>query len=720
MAMRVLDASMVADLLKSQHLSSDDCLSILKSLCLLVSRAQADYQPETQELVLRALDKRHLFQEFAGVLNSLVRQVGLYPYLDIKGISGRDALALEMHRPENFYQDSDKNNAPKKEVQRGYIFHKVQAEVFGRILDGESVILSAPTSFGKSAIIDALVESGKFKNIAIVVPTIALIDETRRRLFRYRNTHKIITHASQALVNRNIFVFTQERVVDYPELPQLDLFVIDEFYKLNPHADEERSATLNHAFYKLFKNSKQFYLLGPNIQEIPLGFPERFKCQFFRTDYSTVVTELIKLNPPHGKELSVLVRLCEELKDPTLIYCASPTRAGKIANLLLEANIGNAGKGMATAAEWVAMNYDPNWTLVRALRAGIGIHHGRMPRALAQVVVKGFNAGDLKFLICTSTLIEGVNTNAKNVIIFDNKIASKKYDYFTFNNIRGRSGRMFQHFVGKVYIFHPEPQEELHFVDIPVFSQDPINTPESLLIQLESNDLEDLSIKRIGPYRSQQILSFKTLQLNVGIEPKQQIDLALYLTGNRNVVEALSWTGLPNYPQLENLCVLIWKYFMPNKKIGGVVSGKHLAFKVNQLRSNTLRQLIQAELPNANSPDDAVESVLDFLRQWPQYRFGRLAMAVNRIQEEIAIRVGVKPGNYTYFIGQVENLFSDPVLIALDEYGIPFPLAKHLEQTLSTEGDLDVALERLRRLDTSSLNITPFEKSLLDDAKEYL
>jgi len=718
--MKVLDEATVAALLKSEHLSSEECFYILKTLCFLVSRAQADYEPRTQELVLRALDKRNLFHEYSDILNSLIRQLGLYPYLDIKGISGRDALALEMHRPENFYQDNDKNNAPEKEVYRGYIFHKVQAEVFGRILDGESVILSAPTSFGKSAIIDALIESGKFKNIAIVVPTIALIDETRRRLSRYRNTHKIITHVSQALAEKNIFVFTQERVVDYPELPQLDLFVIDEFYKLNPLVDKERSATLNHAFYKLSKRSKQFYLLGPNIQEIPPGFPERFRCQFFRTDYSTVVTELTRLNPANGEELAALVRVCEEIRGPTLIYCASPAKASKIANTLLNANIGNAGKGMPLAAEWVAMNYNPDWTLVRALREGIGIHHGRMPRALAQVVVKGFNAEEIKFLICTSTLIEGVNTKAKNVIIFDNKIATKKYDYFTFNNIRGRSGRMFEHFVGKVFVFHPEPQQALPFVDIPVFSQDPRNTPESLLIQLESSDLEDLSIKRIEPYRTQQVLSLKTLRLNVGVEPKQQIDLALYLTRDRKALEVLSWTGFPTYQQLENLCFMIWKYFVSSNKIGSVSSERQLAFKINQLRSNTLRQLIQAELVNADTPDDAVESVLDFLRQWPQYRFGRLAMAVNRIQEEVAVRAGVKAGDYTYFVGQVESLFSDPVLTALDEYGIPFPLAKHLEKILSTGGDLDSALDKLRTLDTSSLDITPFERSLLDDAREYL
>jgi hypothetical protein len=719
MAMKVLTATMITGLLKSEKLESDDVLSILKTLCLFVSRTQSDYDPKTQELVLRVLDRRELFMDFSEILNSLVRQVGLYPYLEEKKLSPRDALALEMHRPANFYQENYHENAPKKEVQRDYVFHKVQAEVFGRLLDGESVILSAPTSFGKSAIIDALIESGKFKNIVIVVPTIALIDETRRRLSRYKNTHKVITHASQKQSLRNVFIFTQERVVDYPELPPLDLFIIDEFYKLNSIADQERSATLNHAFYKLSKKAKQFYLLGPNINAIPPGFPERFRCQFFRTDYSTVVTELIRLRPAKGEELKELVQLCREITGPTLIFCASPAKARKIALALIEANITNPGSGMIAAADWISENYDPNWMLARALRIGIGMHHGRMPRALAHVVVKGFNNEEIKFLICTSTLIEGVNTKAKNVIIFDNKIAQKKYDYFTFNNIRGRSGRMFEHFLGKVYIFHDEPQEELPFVDIPVFTQDAKNTPESLLIQMDSDDLGGLSKQRMAPYHTQALLSFETLKSNVGVEPYWQLNLAKELISNPKLAQGISWTGLPTSEELKNLCVIIWANFGLSGMIGSVVTGEQLAVRIGMLRSNTIRQLIDSELAYTKSPDEAVENVLDFIRQWPQYRFGRLAMAVDRIHKEISPRIGVKPCDYSHFVGQVENLFSDPVLSALDEYGIPFPLAKRLEDIFATNGDLDVALERLSNLQISKLSISAFEKSLLYDAKEF-
>ena len=286
------------------------------------------------------------------------------------------------------------------------------------------------------------------------------------------------------------------------------------------------------------------------------------------------------MSPPKGEETQRLIDLCATLSEPTLIFCASPAKARKIANCLLASKNVNGGAGMPAAAEWIGKNYHSDWTFAKGLRQGIGIHHGRMPRALAQLAVKGFNEGNLRFLICTSTLIEGVNTKAKNVIIFDNKIAKKKYDYFTFNNIRGRSGRMFNHFIGNVYLFNQAPQEELPFVDIPVFSQDEANTPESLLIQIDDIDLAETSRRRIEPYKKQSILSMEIMRQNIGIEPQQQLKLAFDLRRNINMLTNLHWTGYPTYPQLEVLCQVIWDYFIiGNSKIGGVSSGKHLAYR---------------------------------------------------------------------------------------------------------------------------------------------
>ena len=84
------------------------------------------------------------------------------------------------------------------------------------------MVLSAPTSFGKSLIVDALIASGKFKNIVIVVPTISLIDETRRRLSKFKKQFKIVTHSLQSPADKNIYILTQERVLEEDFIGDVD------------------------------------------------------------------------------------------------------------------------------------------------------------------------------------------------------------------------------------------------------------------------------------------------------------------------------------------------------------------------------------------------------------------------------------------------------------------------------------------------------------------
>jgi hypothetical protein len=137
---------------------------------------------------------------------------------------------------------------------------------------------------------------------------------------------------------------------------------------------------------------------------------------------------------------------------------------------------------------------------------------------LAQYVVRRFNSGDLDFLICTSTLIEGVNTQAKNVVIYDHKIAKRSIDYFTFNNIRGRSGRMFKHFLGRAYLFEDPPQEELPFVDFPLYTQGPDAATE-LLMQIDDADLLREAKERVDEVKQQKHLSYEIIRANSSIEP---------------------------------------------------------------------------------------------------------------------------------------------------------------------------------------------------------
>lgn len=695
-------------LLRSKDSLGDKRFPVLRSIASLVNNPKAESW--AREVVLRALERREEFGQDAHVLDALARETGYFPYCVPENLGLGDYFAYEAHRPFNL---------------EDIVFHSEQAAVYRKLLSGESVILSAPTSFGKSRITDAMIASGRYKNIAVIVPTIALIDETRRRLGQFGQTFKIITHLSQKPGVCNILVFTAERAIAYEHFPNIDFLVIDEFYKIDAFAeDNARTVALNQAFYKLRKKGTQFYLLGPSIQTIPDKVEGSFHCSFFKTNYSTVVTEQHKIQTT-GEDLDSLVDLAKTLIEPTLIFCKSPDRVNAVAHKFLAAGIGVDSPGLLSAAEWTAANFHEDWVYGKALVKGIGLHHGRLPRALAHFGVSAFNDGRLRFLLCTTTLIEGVNTKAKNVIVFDNTVARKKLDFFTFNNIRGRSGRMFQHFVGRVFVFHDPPQEELPFVDFPLLTQAE-NVPESLLIQMDPPDLSAKSKGRIKQLVEQKFLPLEVLKLNSTIDPEAQIELAKLIAAKPDAMsQMLAWNKFPTWAQLEFACNLVWDILVAEKQVASVFSGSQLAMKINQLRQNPnpFDRILMELKPGkyaAKNADEAVERVLLFDRRWANFEFPKYLMALSRIQQTVLGRSGRLAGDYTVFASQCEALFKDHVSIALEEYGIPLQLADKLRGALGKPDDLDVALARVRQLDPKKLRLTPFELELLTDSQAGL
>jgi hypothetical protein len=696
--------------LRSPDAVRENPFEVLKNIACLVGNPEKELI--AHEMVLRALEQRRYFEPYQQLLDSLVRAVGLFPYLEPDTLSFRDVVAYEFHRPVNMPEE--------------FVFHREQADIYRRLLNGDSVILSAPTSFGKSRIIDAIIATGRFRNMAVIVPTLALIDETRKRLAVFSDRYKIVTHLSQQPTDSNIFIFTAERAVAYGQFPAIEFFAIDEFYKLNAMSeDETRTVALNQAFYKLRKFGGQFYLLGPNIRHIPDGIETAFRCYFYPTKYTTVVSEQIPV-PDSDDDIQRLVTLCRDLRDPTLIFCRSPARVNEVAHALLNVGVGREATNLQPAAEWASRNYHPDWVFGKSLVQGIGIHHGKLPRALAQYVVRKFNDLSLKFLICTSTLIEGVNTKAKNVVIFDNKIAREQIDFFTFNNISGRSGRMFEHFVGHVYLFNDPPAEQLPFVDFPLFTQDR-DTPDSLLVQMENEDLAPFSRERMQKYQDQNVLPISVLRENASINPEAQIGLARHLLDAPDRWSTmLNWNRFPNSAQLAAICDLIWTYFVQaTRSRGGVYSARQLAFKVWQMlrvpsTAERVRQELRPGKYAAKTPDEAVERVLEFERSWAGFDLPRYLMAVSRIQRAVFEPRGLEFGDYSIFASQTECFFTNPVIAALEEYGVPLQVGVKITDALGETDDLDAGLAKLKHLRINELGLDDFERELLVDARGFL
>jgi late competence protein required for DNA uptake (superfamily II DNA/RNA helicase) len=670
---------------------------------LLATATSEDDLIVARQVAIQCREHRDLLPDsLTEVVDALMRELGLFPYLEVDNLDDRALLARETLRLPDLADGS-------------IVLHAAQANVYSRLLAGQNVILSAPTSFGKSMIIDAVLASGKFNNVLVVVPTIALIDELRRRLANRRTGHKIITHPTQPQGERNAFVLTAERVVEIETLPEIDLFVLDEFYKLADQ--EERGQILNQVFYDMRKAGVQYYLLGPNVERLAEAVPESLHREFLRSDDTTVALRFHDVAPGHDK-VDALAKLVERLEQMTLVYCQSPDRAHKTARDLLRAGFAPRVPQLFSAAEWVATHFHPDWVVVEALRRGIGIHHGQLPRALGQFMVKAFEDGRIRWLIATGTLIEGVNTHARHVVVYDQRRpGNKKMNEFTFRNISGRSGRMFHHFSGDVWLFGKRPDVALPDVDIPILSQTD-DVPPSLLQHIDEGDRTDRTRERLSEFEEQNQLSAATLRANVGLDLAGQVEIARRLRSNPDAYhEALGFSQMPTYDQLEVVCKLLWEGLGQSGLASGYtktpkqLTRQLMNFSIQGTTRALIHEAAQKE-PNANI-DSLVKDVCSFVRNIAGYSFPIRLRALDRIQREVFGALGRSAGEYSAYAARVEGLFLETPLVALDEYGVPPELAGKLRNHLRPDGDIDAVLSRLSRLDASELGLTPFEQELV-------
>jgi hypothetical protein len=330
-------------------------------------------------------------------------------------------------------------------------------------------------------------------------------------------------------------------------------------------------------------------------------------------------------------------------------------------------------------------------------------------------------------LICTSTLIEGVNTKAKNVIIYDNKIARTKFDYFTFNNICGRSGRMFSHFVGNIYLFHEPPTAELPLVDFPIFSQND-NVPEKLLINIEEEDLKESSKQKLKKYFDQNILSKETLKKNSYIDLDKQLKLASVIHNNISKLHRiLKWNQYPTNDQLKLACLLIWDYFIEsNKRIYGVSSGKQLHFRINQFReSGSIKNFIDVIVKELNTDDitevnEAIELAFDIQRHWINFQFPRYLMSLCTIANDVFEKNNRSKCDYSFFASWVECYFISPYVIPMDEYGLPIQISKKIGDIVQISPNIDEALAQLSNFIPSPRKFSPIEREFIGEFQRFL
>lgn len=697
-----------------------------------------------QKLVVNILAEKNKFDTNLNlILTDLIEAVGFYPYLEKENLTldSTDALIRQV------YHHSDNLNK---------FLHEDQKHLLSLLNSDKNVIVSAPTSFGKSLLIEEFVASKKFNNIVIIQPTLALLDETRRKLKKYDEYYKLIVRTSQETSTEkgNIYLFTAERVNEYKEFINVDLIIVDEFYKLSSQRDDERADSLNNALHYILKTFNcKFYLLGPNIDGISKGFEEKYNAVFYKTQSSLVDVKSIDLYTPHKetfdktshhskegykdailfKENKLFELLLEKFDEQSIIYCSSPNRvrylSQKFCDFLINKNIEPINSDL-DILEWINQNISKDWSLKSLLKSSIGIHDGALQKHITTTIIDYFNNGKINFLFCTTTIIEGVNTSAKNIVFFDStKGINTKIDYFDYSNIKGRAGRLMIHYTGTIYNFNTIPPNVQVLIDIPFFEQNPIS--DEILIHLDENEIKDIDstqYKKIKSIPSEEKIIIK----RNGVQVDGQLNIFKTIRDDiSSKYPLISWNGTPNYEQLKYCLNLGWKFLMKKGESKSLGIDRLINKTFNYGLHQSLGRLISSDIDYiiksveyykryTNSEDeeinkkmfkygkryaefsqkDILEEVImtnfQIQKHWFQYKIPKWLSVLNSIQEFVCAEKGLKSGNYTYYSNLLENEFLRENLAILSEFGVPSSAIRKLEKLIPYDISQDEVIKILR------------------------
>lgn len=388
----------------------------------------------------------------------------------------------------------------------GITLHRYQKEILERFQQRQRnrYFLSAATSFGKTFLIYEIVRKMKYENVALIFPTISLLSENLFKIHAapeyqwIKERYNIHTLSEMNEIGKcNLFIYTPERFLSFLDKNKdvaLDFVFVDEVYKLDNGfiidevpQENERDIAYRIALYELLKSDNTDALLvGPYIvfpSEEHLNKSSSFKA--FLNRYSFIPIDYNRYDIVSKKEITInqalsieveaefklefsgktktihVIELVKQLMDRdenAIVYCNQKHLTEKwaktiINNIELNDVINDRIARITNhIGALFADGKGAQWIVSKALKKGIGIHHGLVPKYIQQEIISLFNDGILKILICTTTITEGVNTTAKNMIVLSGKKGTKDLKKFDAQNIEGRAGRFMRHYKGRVFI----------------------------------------------------------------------------------------------------------------------------------------------------------------------------------------------------------------------------------------------------------------------------
>jgi superfamily II helicase len=142
-----------------------------------------------------------------------------------------------------------------------------------------------------------------------------------------------------------------------------------------------------------------------------------------------------------------------------LVYANGAAESEDVADLIsqLQPPPGDPDIELAALADLAREGVHPRYRLAPLVERGVAFHDGNMPSLIRLEVERLFRAGKIRFLVCTSTLIEGVNLSCRTIVLRGpRKGMGHPMEAHDFWNLAGRAGRWGDEFQGNIICIDPE------------------------------------------------------------------------------------------------------------------------------------------------------------------------------------------------------------------------------------------------------------------------
>ena len=357
--------------------------------------------------------------------------------------------------------------------------------------------VSAPTSAGKSRIIrehflEVTRQTGPF-TLVYLVPTRALIEEVSRDLRREVpsdvGVFTLPWDPDLAESSRTVLVVTQERLHLVLELLpsfSVDLLFVDEAQSL---AGDARGVLLQHSIERTIRRSPEAQVLfasplSSNPELLVEDAPPDRRSDSFVSETVTVNQNLLWVEhinrKPQRRAVSLvsdgnshrvgelvlaqrattvpmriaLVAHALAGNNPgNVIYVNGPSEAEKVAKAVYEQlpALAEADTEIDDLRDLIKTAVHSKYLLADVLARRVAFHYGNMPLMVRTEIERLFGEGKIHYLICTSTLLEGVTLPCRTIFMRNpQKGPGNPLREGDFWNLAGRAGRWGKEFEGNV------------------------------------------------------------------------------------------------------------------------------------------------------------------------------------------------------------------------------------------------------------------------------